>query len=89
MCCRSSARVVAVGKTTRASAIAFAAKPTNPPPRGPPPLREGEYAGLLARRFRLACRRLGLNRQRLALDTARFHPPVRVGDQLALFPGLT
>lgn len=41
---------------------------------------EGEYAGLLARRFRLACRRLGLNRQRLALDTARFHPPARTGD---------
>ena len=46
---------------------------------------EGEYAGLLARRFGLACHRLGLNRQRLALDTARFRPPVRVGDQLDLF----
>lgn len=41
---------------------------------------EGEYAGLLARRFRLACRRLGLNRERLALDTARFRPPARAGD---------
>ena len=30
--------------------------------------------------FRLACRRLGLNRQRLVLDTARFHPPARAGD---------
>lgn len=48
---------------------------------------EGEYAGLLARRFRLACRRFGLNRERLALDTARFRPPVRVGDQLDLFAG--
>ena len=48
---------------------------------------EGEYAGLLARRFGLACRRLGLNRQHLALDTARFRPPVRVGDQLDLFTG--
>ena len=45
---------------------------------------EGEYAGLLARRFGLACRRLGLNRQCLALDTARFHPPARAGDQMAL-----
>ena len=48
---------------------------------------EGEYAGLLARRFGLACHRLGLNRQRLALDTTRFRPPVRVGDQLDLFTG--
>ncbi len=48
---------------------------------------EGEYAGLLARRFRLACRRLGLNREQLALDTERFRLPVRVGDQLDLFTG--
>ncbi len=45
---------------------------------------EGEYAGLLARRFRLACRRLGINRERLALDTAHFRLPVRTGDQMAL-----
>jgi DNA repair photolyase len=48
---------------------------------------EGEYAELLARRFRLACRRLGLNRQRLALDITRFNPPKIAGDQLDLFAG--
>lgn len=35
----------------------------------------GEYAALLRNRFRLACRRLGLNRRSLALDPTRFRPP--------------
>ena len=48
---------------------------------------EGEYAGLLARRFRLACRRLGLNRKSLALDITRFTPPKGAGDQLELSIG--
>jgi DNA repair photolyase len=35
----------------------------------------GEYAELIARRFHLACRRLGLNRERPRLDTTRFSSP--------------
>lgn len=35
----------------------------------------GEYARLLARRFELACRRLGLDRERPPLDTSGFRPP--------------
>lgn len=46
---------------------------------------EGEYARLLARRFRLACRRLGLDREALALDTTRFRPTGST--QLELFEG--
>ena len=45
---------------------------------------EGEYAALSARRFELATRRLGFNRERLVLDTGRFRPPPQVGDQLTL-----
>lgn len=46
---------------------------------------EGEYAGLLAQRFRLACRRLGLNSgERLSLRTDRFRPPPQAGDQIGL-----
>lgn len=45
---------------------------------------EGEYAQLLKARFDIACRRLGLNRERLALDTTRFRRPGRDG-QLELF----
>jgi len=45
---------------------------------------EGAYAELLSRRFRVACRRLGLNERRFALDTARFRPPPAAGDQLSL-----
>ncbi len=45
----------------------------------------GEFAALLARRFELACRRLGLNADRDArLDTSLFRPP-RDDAQLALF----
>jgi len=45
----------------------------------------GEFAALLARRFDLACRRLGLNANRDArLDTSLFRPP-RDDAQLALF----
>ena len=48
----------------------------------------GPYAELLARRFRLACKRLGLNAGRasgFALDTTRFRRPARAGDQPSLF----
>jgi DNA repair photolyase len=49
----------------------------------------GEYAELIARRFEIACRRLGLNgedrgtRARRELDCSRFRPPA--GPQLQLF----
>src|SRR5690606_41849807 len=44
---------------------------------------EGPFAELLARRFQLACRRLGLDRRELGgLDCSRFSPP---GAQLALW----
>ncbi len=46
---------------------------------------EGEFATLLSRRFRLACRRLGLNQgERERLDCSRFTPPMPDSDQLSL-----
>ena len=46
---------------------------------------EGVYADLIGRRFRLACRRLGLEpRASAPLDTSRFRPPPPNG-QLELF----
>ena len=47
----------------------------------------GEYAGMLARRFALACRRLGLNAAPLSLECARFRVPARADRQLGLFGG--
>ena len=44
----------------------------------------GPYAAMIARRFKLATNRLGLNAQRLKLDTSQFLPPPRQGDQLSL-----
>ena len=46
----------------------------------------GEFAELLARRFQLACRRLGFNRddRYAGIDTTQFRPP-DPGGQLALF----
>ena len=46
----------------------------------------GEFAELLARRFRIACRRLGLNREEryAGMDTSQFRRP-DPGGQLALF----
>ncbi|MEK9754771.1 MAG: radical SAM protein, partial [Rhodospirillaceae bacterium] len=49
---------------------------------------EGTDAALLAQRFQLAVKRLGLGRERAAgrrLAAAQFRPPVRAGDQLSLF----
>ncbi len=46
---------------------------------------EGDYARLLAQRFALACRRLGLNRSEPALDGSGFRVPARNGEQLRLF----
>ncbi|MEK7245942.1 MAG: PA0069 family radical SAM protein [Pseudomonadota bacterium] len=46
----------------------------------------GTYADLLADRFRLACRRFGLNRRDdRSLDCTRFRPPVPPGGQFSLF----
>lgn len=45
----------------------------------------GPYADLIAQRFRIATRRLGLNVDRTALDLSRFKVPDRGGDQLGLF----
>ncbi|MEX2615156.1 MAG: PA0069 family radical SAM protein [Alphaproteobacteria bacterium] len=44
----------------------------------------GVYADLLATRFRLARRKLGLDRRRFDLDSNRFRPPPATGDQLTL-----
>ncbi len=44
----------------------------------------GAFAELLATRFKLACRRAGINNERIALDTSRFAPPPRAGDQREL-----
>jgi len=47
----------------------------------------GERAELLAQRFERACARFGLNQERATgfdLDTSRFRPPPRPGDQLSL-----
>ena len=44
----------------------------------------GAYAEMIARRFALACNRLGLDRRVEALDTASFARPAAEGDQLRL-----
>jgi DNA repair photolyase len=45
----------------------------------------GPIAEALSDRFRLACKRLGLNKPQPPLDANKFSPPPRAGDQLALF----
>ena len=45
----------------------------------------GPYAALLARRFALACRRLGLGERWGGLDSGQFRVPPAAGDQLSLF----
>ncbi|HEX9882146.1 MAG TPA: PA0069 family radical SAM protein [Hyphomicrobium sp.] len=45
----------------------------------------GPYAEQIALRFRLAAKRLGLNRQRHTLRTDLFQPPVLAGQQMRLF----
>jgi DNA repair photolyase len=44
----------------------------------------GPYAQLIHQRFKMACRKLGLNKGERGLDTSRFRPPPQAGDQLAL-----
>ncbi len=46
---------------------------------------EGPYARLIADRFARACRRLGLDKPRLALDCSQFTRPIDVGGQPDLF----
>lgn len=45
----------------------------------------GLCAEMIEQRFRLACKRLDWNRERLRLDTGQFRVPARAGNQLALF----
>ena len=47
----------------------------------------GPFADLIARRFELACKRLGLNRERTSMNTSLFRPPKPPAQspQLALF----
>jgi DNA repair photolyase len=45
----------------------------------------GPIAEAAADRFRLACKKLGLNEKRSPLDTTKFQPPPQSGDQLKLF----
>lgn len=53
---------------------------------------EGIFAELIDRRFKLACARFGLNRDRTPLDTSRFRPPqesatARIERNLGSHPG--
>ena len=45
---------------------------------------KGAWADMLAQRFALACRKLGLNRERVELDCSQFHPS-RLSAQQSLF----
>ncbi|KUJ84277.1 MULTISPECIES: PA0069 family radical SAM protein [Microbulbifer] len=45
----------------------------------------GVFAQLLQQRFRIACRKLDLNRRRQSLDCSRFAPPPCAGEQQSLF----
>jgi DNA repair photolyase len=44
----------------------------------------GPFAELIGKRFRIACARLGFNRNDWSLDLTRFRPPPAPGDQLRL-----
>lgn len=46
---------------------------------------EGPYAQMIARRFEVATRRLGLNTAQSTLRCDLFRPPARAGDQMTLF----
>ena len=46
---------------------------------------QGVWAELLRQRLRKACERLGLNREKPALDLTQFRPPARVAGQGSLF----
>ena len=42
---------------------------------------QGAWADLLAQRFALACRKLGLNRERVELDCSQYHHSLLSGQQ--------
>jgi DNA repair photolyase len=44
----------------------------------------GPYAWQIGRRFEIATKKLGFDRQRARLDTAQFEPPAGEGRQLQL-----
>jgi DNA repair photolyase len=44
----------------------------------------GPYAEMIARRFHMAVKRLGLNQERSPLSVDKFRRPPRAGDQLRL-----
>ena len=46
---------------------------------------DGVYATLIAQRFKVACDRLGLNRERIRTRTDLFGVPSKAGDQMSLF----
>jgi DNA repair photolyase len=46
---------------------------------------DGPIADLMRTRFAAACRRLGLNAQRVELDVSQFKVPPKAGDQMSLF----
>jgi DNA repair photolyase len=46
---------------------------------------DGPHAWQIGRRFEMAARRLGLNKERLGLRTDLFTPPLADGDQMSLF----
>jgi DNA repair photolyase len=45
----------------------------------------GPYAEMIAKRFHMAVKRLGLNQERQPLTIAKFRKPPQTGDQLSLF----
>ena len=45
----------------------------------------GTHADMIAQRFRLACKKAGLNSVSMALDSSQFRLPAQVGEQLSLF----
>jgi DNA repair photolyase len=45
----------------------------------------GQHADMIAQRFRLACKKTGLNSVSMALDNRQFRLPAQVGEQLSLF----
>jgi hypothetical protein len=45
----------------------------------------GAFADMIAQRFALACKKLGLKPREQALNCAAFRVPARSGDQLDMF----
>jgi len=45
----------------------------------------GPYAEMMARRFHMSVKRLGLNRPQPSLDVTKFRRPAKSGDQMSLF----